>query len=175
MAARQVRACGGRRGVETVKELLLHQLGEAFERRAWHGPNLLGAIRGLDAECALWRPAPGRHNAWEIVLHCAHWKHRVRHRLVQAPRVAFPRPGQDWPRLPAEPTEAEWRKDVRLLRDCHRALTEAVASLTLAELNQPLPGLKVARIQSAAGMALHDVYHAGQIRLLRRLAAGGGQ
>lgn len=156
-----------------VKDLLLHQLDEAFDRRAWHGPNLLGAIRGLDASGALERPMPGRHNIWEIVLHCAYWKQRVLHRLVELPRAGFPHPGRDWPRLPAEHTESAWRKDVRLLRQTHRALREAVASLAEPDLFRPLPGLKVPRISSAAGMALHDVYHAGQIRLLRRTSKGG--
>ncbi|HEX9107144.1 MAG TPA: hypothetical protein VF832_07945, partial [Longimicrobiales bacterium] len=76
-------------------------------------------------------------------------------------------------RLPAEHTESAWRKDVRLLRQTHRALREAVASLAEPDLFRPLPGLKVPRISSAAGMALHDVYHAGQIRLLRRTSKGG--
>ncbi len=158
--------------MEGLQELLLHQLDEAFDRPAWHGPNLLGSIRGLDAAGASWRPAPGRHNAWEIVVHCAYWKQRVRHRLVQVPREPFPHPGKDWPQLPPELTEAEWRRDVRLLRESHLALRDAVASLPLEEFARPLPGLKVPRIRSAAGMALHDAYHAGQIRLLRRLAGG---
>lgn len=159
--------------MEHLTELLLHQLDEAFDRRAWHGPNLVGAIRGLDAAAALRRPAPGRHNAWEVVLHCAYWKHRVLGRLVEGPRSAFPHPGRDWPRLPEETTEAAWRKDLRLLRATHRALRDAVASLTAEELARPLPGRRMPRIRSAAGMALHDAYHAGQIRLLRRLSEGG--
>jgi hypothetical protein len=159
--------------VDELRELLLRNLDEAFERRAWHGPNLLGALRGLDAAGALWRPAPGRHNAWELLLHCAYWKHVVRGRLVRLARGRFPRPGRDWPALPAAPTEAQWRQDRALLLGTQRALRAAVASLEPQELLRPLEGLKVPRIRAIAGIALHDVYHAGQIRLLRRLALGG--
>ncbi len=159
--------------MEDVRGLLLRLLDEGFDHRAWHGPNLLGALRGLDAEAALWRPAPGRHNAWEVLLHCAYWKHRVRARLVEVPRAAFAHPGRDWPGLPDTRTEASWRKDLRLLRDTHRQLREALASLSEADLARPLPGLKVPRVRAALGIAQHDIYHAGQIRLLRRLAAGG--
>ena len=86
-----------------VRDLLLGLLDEGFDREAWHGPNLMGALRGLDAAAALWRPAPGRHNAWEVALHCAYWKQRVRSRLVAGPRQKFPHPGRDWPSLPPEP------------------------------------------------------------------------
>lgn len=153
-----------------VRDLLLGLLDEGFDREAWHGPNLMGALRGLDAAAALWRPAPGRHNAWEVALHCAYWKQRVRSRLVAGPRQKFPHPGRDWPSLPPEPTDAAWREDLGLLRRTHRTLRAAVASLDDAELARPLPGLKQPRVRLAAGIAMHDVYHAGQIRLLRRLA-----
>jgi hypothetical protein len=156
-----------------VRDLVLRLLDEGFDREAWHGPNLMGALRGLDAEAALWRPAPGRHNAWEVALHCAYWKQRVRSRLVDVPREKFPHPGRDWPSLPLEPADATWREDLELLRRTHRALREAVASLDDTELARPLSGLKWPRIRSAAGIAMHDVYHAGQIRLLRRLAQAG--
>ncbi|MGH7646115.1 MAG: DinB family protein, partial [Gemmatimonadales bacterium] len=61
--------------------LLLEVLDQAFDRRAWHGTALWGAIRGLTPAQALWRPRPGRHNNWEVVLHTAYWKYIVRRRL----------------------------------------------------------------------------------------------
>ncbi len=156
-----------------VRDLVLRLLDEGFDRAAWHGPNLLGALRGLDAEAALRRPAPGRHNAWEVVLHCAYWKQRVRSRLVDVARERFPHPGRDWPSLPPAPTDAAWRADLALLRRAHRALREAVASLDDGELARPRPAQKQPRIRLAAGIAMHDVYHAGQIRLLRRMVKAG--
>ena len=63
-------------------DLLLALLDEAFERKAWHGPNLKGALRGITAREAAWRPAPGSHNIWELVLHAAYWKYAVRRMLT---------------------------------------------------------------------------------------------
>lgn len=72
--------------------LLLDLLDDGFESRSWHGPNLLGALRGVSAEQAAWRPTPDRHNVRELVLHCAYWKYMVRRRLT-GDRLRFPVPG----------------------------------------------------------------------------------
>ena len=58
-------------------ELLLENLNRAFGKRSWHGPNLMGSIRGLKPEDAAWRPQPERHNIWEYVVHAAYWKYRI--------------------------------------------------------------------------------------------------
>ena len=38
--------------------LLIRILDESYERKAWHGPNLKGSIRGLAPDRAVWRPSP---------------------------------------------------------------------------------------------------------------------
>ena len=53
-------------------ELLLGLLDEAFDKKAWHGPNLRGAVRGVSSDEAAWRPSPDRHNVWEIMVHAAY-------------------------------------------------------------------------------------------------------
>ena len=149
--------------------LLLTLLDQGFDRKAWHGPNLAGSLRGLTAEQALRRPAPGRHSIWDIALHCAYWKSVVRRRLGADPGERFPRGPSDWPALPDPSDEAAWKADLKLLRDEHRRLRTAVAGLRPADLHRPAPGQKRPRIVHLEGIAMHDVYHAGQIRLLRRL------
>ena len=104
-------------------ELLLTQLDEAYNRRAWHGPNLRGSMRGLDAAAAAHRPARNRHNIQEVVVHCAYWKYVVRRRLTGEARAWFPLAGSNWlPRTAVD--ETTWRADVRLLDDMHRAAAQ---------------------------------------------------
>ncbi|HEX6939179.1 MAG TPA: DinB family protein [Longimicrobiales bacterium] len=158
--------------MESENEALLELLDEAFDAAAWHGPSLLLALRGVDRSRALWRPGPSRPCIWEIVLHCGYWKHRVRRRLAPGSGAGFPRRGRDWPRLPESPTAAAWRADVALLREEHRRLKEVVAAYPPGALRDPAPGHRGPAIEQIRGIALHDVYHAGQIRLLRRLAEG---
>jgi len=148
---------------------LLRLLDEGYEKRAWHGPNLRGAIRGLTARQAAWRPAPGRHSTWEIVLHCAYWKYAVRRRILGEKRGSFPRQGSNWLAHPVLATDAAWRQDVALLAGMHRQLRAAVAGLTPRDLDQVPRGSRVSTRAITAGVAMHDVYHAGQIQLLKRL------
>ncbi|HEX9737132.1 MAG TPA: DinB family protein [Thermoanaerobaculia bacterium] len=151
-------------------DLLLRFLDEGFDRKAWHGPNLTSALRGLTPEQASWRPATGRNCTWDLTLHCAYWKNVVRRRLGVDPEDRFPLPGSDWLPLPEPLDDAAWRSSLRLLKDEHRKLRAAVAGLTVAELYQPAaPNRKRPRIEHVRGIAAHDLYHAGQIRLLRRL------
>jgi uncharacterized damage-inducible protein DinB len=150
---------------------LLAILDQAYDRRSWHGTNLRGSIRGLTAQKAAWRPARGRHNIWELVVHAAYWKYVVRRRLAGEARGSFPLQGSNWFERPTERTERAWRADVLLLEQTHRALRDAVARLTPTQLRQ-----KIREGKSAAwlisGAAAHDLYHAGQIQLLKRLCQG---
>ena len=150
--------------------LLLEILDQGYKRKAWHGPNLRQSLRGVSAECAAWRPSPGRHNIWEIALHAAYWKYVVRRRLCGGKRGSFVLKGTNWFKRPVELSEKAWRADLALLETEHRRLQEAVREL-------PAGKVKPDQERLIVGVAFHDVYHAGQIRLLRRLrnskAAGG--
>lgn len=156
--------------MRTEVAMLIELLDEAFDARAWHGQALLPAVRKLDASRAAWRPAPSRHCIWEVVLHCAYWKYRVRRRLAPGSGAAFPRRGHNWPRLPERCDAAAWRADVELLREEHRRLKEVVAALPAEALRQPAAGHRRPAIEHIRGIACHDVYHTGQIRLLLRLS-----
>jgi len=154
-------------------EMLLGLLHEAFDARAWHGPSLRTAVRGVDARLATWRPAPGRHNIWETVVHAAFWKYAVRRRLTGDKSRTFPIKGHNWfvrPANHASAHDAAWKDDVRLLIAEHRRLVETVAGLTPSSLRRPSRGSRQTPLFMIRGIAAHDLYHAGQVQLLRALA-----
>jgi hypothetical protein len=148
---------------------LLSQLDEAYDRQSWHGPNLRGSLRGLTVDQVVWRPAPGRHNVWETAVHAAYWKYAAWRRLTGEKRGAFARPGSNWFDAGARPTEARWREDLALLAACHTRLREAVARLADDDLPRPVAGGRESAGRLVRGVAAHDLYHAGQIQLLKRL------
>jgi hypothetical protein len=148
---------------------LIDLLEEAYHRQAWHGTNLRGSIRGLTLDRICWRPAPHRHNIWEIVVHCAYWKYTVRRRLTGEKRGSFPLHGSNWFRRPGERTAAAWNADLRLLESMHRTLITTIGELSDKELIKSVAAKKFTHRQTIQGIALHDVYHAGQIQLLKRL------
>ena len=149
-------------------EHLLGLLDEAYIRAAWHGPNLRGSLRGVTAREAALRPRSERHNIWEIVVHSAYWKYTVRRRLVGEKRGSFSVPGSNWFARPVERSEKAWRADVALLEREHRKLRDAVANMRPGELNGPARGSRTQVGRLIAGIAFHDVYHAGQIQLIKR-------
>jgi DinB superfamily len=149
--------------VDSAK-LVLALLDEAYEKKTWHGPNLKQSIKGITAKQAAWRPRPGRHNIWEVTLHAAYWKYAVRRRIEGGKRGSFALKGSNFFSRPEKGklNEAAWSADKKLLEREHRALHVTVAKvLRTARAAKVLPQLY--------GVAFHDIYHAGQIRLLRRL------
>jgi uncharacterized damage-inducible protein DinB len=149
--------------------VLLHALGEAYDRSAWHGTTLKGSVRGLTAKQADWRPAPGRHNIREIVVHAAYWKYRVRRRITGERTGSFPFEGVNW-FSHSGADEKAWSGEKRLLEREHRLLRAAVAAFPASSLARPLSkGGRRTALREIAGIALHDVYHTGQIQLLKAL------
>ncbi len=154
---------------QSIISALVEQLEESYHKRAWHGTNLRGSIRGLSLKQLCWRPSPKRHNIWEVVVHCAYWKYAVRRRLTGEKHGSFPLSGSNFFARPEERTERAWRNDVKLLEEMHGLLVEEVKKLSLTDLANYPNGSKFSNLQTITGIAMHDVYHAGQIQLLKRL------
>src|SRR6266699_3944657 len=129
----------------------------------------LGMDRTLNnpsGECPQSKPpgGPARHNIWEVTLHAAYWKYAVRRRIEGRKRGSFALRGSNFFARPEKGkwSEKAWGADKNLLSREHQSLRKAVAKV----LRSPR-GAKLLR--QLYGVAFHDVYHAGQIRLLRRL------
>lgn len=140
------------------------------EKVQWQPP-LEGALRGLSAAQAAWKPAPPRHSIWQIVRHLLLWKRGV----LQAWDGYPPDGGQlssvDWKE--AAGSDTEWEHDRKALLDISaefltraRALDDAALSRRIVwykgEWSQPL-AMRIVRATT------HDIYHAGQIMYLRAL------
>jgi hypothetical protein len=151
-------------------DLLLALIDQSFDAKAWHGPNLRNSIRGVNAAQAAWRPQPARHSIAEQVLHAAYWKYVARRRLRGDKRGSFPLKGTNWwPVGAADFNERRWQETIAILEAEHSTLREAVAAFDPNALN--IVPLK-SRVTYAAliyGVASHDVYHAGQIQLLKAM------
>lgn len=151
----------------TELDLLLTQIDQAYNRRSWHGTNLRGSIRGLTPAQAVQRPAPRRHNIQELIVHCAYWKHVVTRRLTGEKRGSFPLKGSNWFAREAADS-AVLREDVRLLEACHRRLRATIAKLDATALRSPAADSRPAH-WLVSGIIAHDLYHAGQIQLVKRM------
>ena len=143
-------------------------------KRLWYGgATVNGCLRGVAPEQAVWQPARKGHSIWELTLHVAYWKYAVRRNLEALPQGGFPRSPSNWPAVPRPADAAHWKADRALLRSEHEQLVEAVRACSPRRLDETAPGSGNYRFADLLfGAASHDLYHVGQIQLLKRLYQG---
>jgi uncharacterized damage-inducible protein DinB len=142
---------------------IVEQLRQGHEGEAWHGPSVGEALAGVTASGAARRPIGAAHCIWEIVRHLRATDERVR------THVTGETAGDeaDWPRL-TETGETAWRAAVGELEATQRALRDAVSELPAARLHENIPGQSHSYWYELLGSLHHDLYHAGQISLLKK-------
>jgi uncharacterized damage-inducible protein DinB len=146
-------------------ERIIDQLKRAFEGQAWHGPSVLEILTDVRAGQAAARPIAGAHSIWEIVLHIAVWEGVCRRRLTGD--RAEPSDEEDWPPV-NDTSEAAWQATKADLVEGHQKLRQAIARLDESQLDEPiLPG-KSSVYVTVQGTVQHDLYHAGQIAILKK-------
>ncbi len=147
-------------------EFLADQLQRAYRGDAWHGPSLREALAGVTAEQALAKPAPTVHSIWELVMHVGAWINAVRRRL--AGELMDLSPAEDWPAIDGG-SDAAWQETLSAL-DCEQSrLREAISALPEAALKSGVPGAKYSVRFMLQGVIQHNLYHAGQIALLKKM------
>ena len=149
-------------------ERIADQLRRAYEGEAWHGPALREVLAGVTAAQAARRPLRDAHTIWEIVLHIATWESVVRRRLEGEEIGELP-PEQDWPPV-RDTSEAAWKKALADLEKGNQRLRDVIASLPEARFAETVPVKGYSFYYMLHGVVQHDLYHAGQIALLKKAA-----
>ena len=145
---------------------ILDQMDRAFDGDSWHGPPLKPMLDGLSAEGASKHPIRGAHSIWELVDHLTAWNTIVNQELSGGSVEITPE--VDWPPV-REATEAEWRRAVQKLVDARTRLRKRVEELRDDHLNErPSKRTDKSRYEMLHGIVQHDLYHAGQIALLKK-------
>jgi uncharacterized damage-inducible protein DinB len=151
---------------------IIDELAREHDGDPWHGSPLLHILEGITAKQAAARRIDGAHSIWELVLHMTAWKNEVRRRLSGAP-AALPEEG-DWPAV-GVPSEERWRETRIRLQRAHADLAGAVRACPEEKLHQPTNdprnrslGSGVSHYILLHGIVQHDVYHTGQIALLKK-------
>ena len=158
-----------------LEEALRH-LSPPPGTKLWHGgASVLGALRGLSPGTAAWKPHPDRHSIWALALHVAYWNYAVRRRITGEKRGGFRRSPSNFPSIPSEATKAAWNEDRRLVKEQHDLLIEALTDFDPSLLDHYAGSdTQTTFADLITGIVLHDTYHAGQIVMMKRLAASHG-
>ncbi|HYL46788.1 MAG TPA: DinB family protein [Candidatus Limnocylindrales bacterium] len=144
---------------------ILDQMDRAWEGDAWHGPSVKRVLDNITAELAVQHPVHSAHSIWEIVNHVASWNRIVRHRLIGDP--IEPTPEVDWPPV-WDKSEVAWKRTLENLDESRKLLRKTVDGMKEEQLNVQLPGEGYTNYVMLHGLVQHDLYHAGQIALLKK-------
>ena len=150
-------------------ERISNQYQRAFNGEAWHGPSVLSILEGITAAQASAHPIPGAHSIWELTLHIAAWETAIARRL-RGDRAQLS-DSEDWSII-NDTSEAAWKSTVQQLIESHKALLAEIANVDQDKLdrsiiedpNQPFSSIYV----TLHGGVQHDLYHAGQIAILKK-------
>ncbi|HEX2340442.1 MAG TPA: DinB family protein [Vicinamibacterales bacterium] len=159
----------------TEIDAIVDELQREYGGDAWYGSSLRDILKNVTAAQAAARPVPEAHSIWELVLHVTAWKREVAARMQGRP-AGEPAEG-DWPPAPSDgqATDAAWAKTLDALQEAQVALISAAGQLPPSRLHVPVAdprnrplGTGVSHYVTLHGIAQHDVYHAGQIAIIKK-------
>ena len=148
---------------------MLEMTDQAYQKKTWHGTTFRGSLRMVTPEMAAWRPNKNRHNIWEIMIHVAYYKRDLWKWLSGNQPEPFPYTAEgawpDWFARPDHISDTAWKHDLALLKQYQTMFRE-----TVAQLDPIRDAKKWAKVERyVIGNAYHDIYHTGQIQLLKRM------
>lgn len=148
--------------MKTETEKITSLLKRTFDRGAWHGPSVKEVLNGVDRDLAMKRLS-NTHSIIELVAHMISWRRYVINRLqgnnsfVVSDEMNFPK-REDWNNVLAE------------LEESQQQLLELIEKFPVYKLSElvPVSEQNYTYYTLLNGIIHHDVYHAGQIMLIRR-------
>jgi uncharacterized damage-inducible protein DinB len=151
----------------TEIDRIADQLSRAFNGDAWHGDPLMKILEGITATQASAHPIKGAHSIWEIVNHIRAWRPAIATRLTG--KAAELKGDEDWPPV-TDTSDVAWRNSISDLREKQDALLKAVRTFPENKLSENAPNRDHSFYVLLHGMVQHDLYHAGQIAILKKAA-----
>jgi uncharacterized damage-inducible protein DinB len=148
-------------------ERIADQLRRSHRGPAWHGPSVLELVQGITASRAAAHTHANSHSIWDIVLHLVSWQSIGADALAGRPVPPWPFP-EDWPK-PDRQDDDGWRATIQELQSANDELVKATRRLTDERRGETVPGRDYSVYFLLHGIAQHNLYHAGQIALLKKL------
>jgi len=152
--------------VKMETKRIASQIRRSYEGNAWHGPALRELLDGITAEHAAAKPVPGAHSVWELVHHLEAWERQALTTLQGQPYESMTGDA-DWP--PVRETTAEaWSAALERLQSTTSKLVETIRLMDVAKLDEIVAGKEFSYYVLLHGVVHHNLYHAGQIALLKK-------
>jgi uncharacterized damage-inducible protein DinB len=138
----------------------------------WYGSSSSAILKGVTAAEALAHPLPGAQSIWETLLHITAWTEETASRMSGA-ESKEPARG-DWPAVKGS-TDADWLAAQTDLLNARKALLALIEKSHEESMFLQVPknshtghDSNATRADTLNGLADHDVYHLGQIAILKK-------
>jgi uncharacterized damage-inducible protein DinB len=146
------------------------QLHASLHGPAWHGPSLLEILEDVTADEARRHPIAAAHSIAEIVPHIAAWMHAAERRVAGHPVEL--EGDADWPPVTAS---FDWPAALQQLREAAETLGARIRTLSDADLTTMRvrgSGQEYSAYVLLHGVVQHNLYHAGQLAMLKKAIRG---
>lgn len=142
-------------------------LAQTYGGNPWHGSSISQILENVAARQATARPIPHGHTMAELVKHVTAWRIFALEKLRGNARYDIATPEEDWPPT-GTITEADWQRIIAALSASQGQLLEALSLVKDAKLLERVPGREYDFYFLIHGVIQHDLYHLGQMALLRK-------
>jgi uncharacterized damage-inducible protein DinB len=142
-------------------------LDQTYEGDPWHGSSVKQVLQGVHALQAAKRVLSNTHTIWELVRHMTAWRNFAFQKMAGDKNFDILNSEQDWPPV-TEWSERNWLEDLQALDESQKRLVQAVNNMTEGKLEELVQGREYSFYTLLHGIIQHDLYHTGQIALLKK-------
>ena len=135
-------------------------LQRVYDGKAWHGPSLMEVLKDVDESNAR-KKIDNIHSIVQLVLHMVAWRNFVTKRLHGD--TAFELNDEQ-----NFPPESDWATALKALDKSQADLLKAIDELDTNKLHETVAERKYDFFVLLHGIIHHDIYHIGQIQLIKK-------
>ena len=143
-------------------ERILDQLNRSWGGPSWTGVDIGPLLEGITDAQARAHPIPGAHSIIEVAAHMSTWMDATAHRLAGDERELTTE--EDW----RDVTQMPWAGAIEEMTSAISRLSDAIARLSVDDLDKKVAGRKYTIYVLLHGVIQHNLYHAGQIAILKK-------
>lgn len=138
----------------------------AYKGEPWYGQPAKEILAGIDSNTAFDRPVPGAHNIYELVKHMIAWRKFVWKRLGGENNF-FLTDEENWEKKEVNNNDT-WSSALTELEESQNKLVNILKSTPEEKLYEKVSGKAYNYYTLLHGIIHHDIYHLGQISLLKK-------
>jgi len=136
----------------------------------WYGDSVLSYLSGVSAEMAAMKPDKLNHSIAEIVCHMSAWRYFVIEKMKGNAAYEVWDTELNWRKI-ATLNEVEWQTIKDDLLKSQTGLLHQIEEMPESMLTAPVDGRKYNFRLMLQGIAQHDIYHSGQISMIKKLVS----